>query len=167
MESKVKTIVKIVKYIDYCYLKNYIDNTLSHSQQIKQIEQNNWRIFSNCFYDENKNLLNFLTSIKKFKSYLFDNVLLSIHIFNEVCKKYAHLIENYTCLYGIVYLCVNNKFNKINEKNIPDSFVEEFFNLSERQVKFMSKLVKKFMQENEINFGNDEKKFITNHILCN
>ena len=163
--SGVKISVKIAKFIDYCYLNNYVKNTLNNYDNKILTEQNNWRIFSNCFYDENKNILNFICSIKKIKSYSTDTILLSIHIFEKICIQYAHLVDNYTCLFGMVYICVNNLVSCV-DKHIPFSFAEEFFKLNKKQVRYMSLLIEKFINEtNEIYFSDEDKTKIMKSIL--
>ena len=111
--------LKIVKFIDYIYLNNYITNMLipdTNVQLTKKIantyyaqEQidNDWKIFSTHYIDESLNILYFIKKIKSKSNFNIELLLLTLHIYTNICKKHAHQIENYTYLFASVYIGVN------------------------------------------------------------
>lgn len=166
--------LKIVKLIDYVYLDNFISNTLIFeikknlpNKDLKYIyisenDDNDWKIFSNHYIDESKNILYFIKIIRSQPNYNYEILLLTLHIYIKICKKYAHIIENYTNLFGAVYIGVN----KICcEEFLTYIFLAKILNLDKNIAKKMVNLVDKFMDSNDIHFDSKEKEKIISSIL--
>ncbi len=103
MASEHQIDIQIIKYINYCYLDNYIKNIVG-----KKTNQSiyDWSVFSGHGCDD-INILFFLNSIKKKNNFSEDVILLSINIYIVICEQYAHLIDNYTLLFASIYISVN------------------------------------------------------------
>ena len=112
MTGKKEFELKIVKFIDYIYLINFILNTLSDRnlsiyKSLQDQTDNDWKIFSTHCVNESLNILYLLKAIKLMPNYNCELLLLSIHIYAKICEKYAHQIKNYTYLFASVYIAVN------------------------------------------------------------
>jgi hypothetical protein len=166
--------LKIVKFIDYIYLNNYITNMLipdTNVQLTKKIanpyyiqEQidNDWKIFSAHYIDESLNILYFIKKIKSKSNFNIELLLLTLHIYSNICKKHAHKIENYTYLFASVYIGVNKI---ICVEYLTDIFIAQVLNIPINNAKKMVNLVDKFMDTNDIYFGIKEKEGLINNIL--
>lgn len=101
---------KICKYIDFCYLKYFIENSEKYSTNLTNniINDNvDWKIFSTC-YDEHINILYVLDYVEKIPTFSYDLLFASLHLYNKICIRYAHLIECYTYLFASIYICVSD-----------------------------------------------------------
>ena len=158
-----ENLIKIVKFVDYCYLQNFIKNTLNDNYEYNNLyELNEWKIFSNNLFNENKNILNFLTIIKNLKYFSINTILLTISIFNKICIKYAHLIENYTLLFGCIYTCII----KINSDNyINYNFLYNYFLIDSNYIKNIYNIINKFIDSNDIFMSNEDKIDLMTNIL--
>lgn len=176
--SNIKEIeLNIVKFIDYIYLDNFVANTLMIDENIllsKKIKNKydensdeNWEIFSsvniNINFDETINILYFIKKIKSHKNYNYDILLLSIHIYSKICKKYAHLIDNYTYLFASVYIVVNNV---INNEYLTYIYMIQILNITNNIATKMINIVNKFIDSNDIYFDLKEKEWLKNKIIC-
>ena len=103
MTSEHQIDIQIIKYINYCYLNNYIKNIVERKSNQSTYD---WSVFSGYGSDD-VNILFFLNSIKKQKNFSEDIILLSINIYIVICEQFAHLIDNYTLLFASIYISVN------------------------------------------------------------
>ena len=160
-----ENLIKIVKFVDYCYLQNFIKNTLNDNYEYNNLyELNEWKIFSNNLFNEKKNILNFLTIIKNLKYFSINIILLTINIFKKICIKYAHLIENYTLLFGCIYTCIT----KINSDNyINYNFLYNYLKIDNNYIKNICDIVNKFIDCNDIFMSNEDKINLMTVILYN
>ena len=181
MTDKKELEVKIVKYIDYIYLNNFIKNTISSYQNTliphknmlapitnenKDEEQldNEWKIFSIRYMDESLNILYFIKTIKSQPNYNYDLLLITLHIYTKICNKYAHLIENYTHLFASVYISINMVVC-VCEEYLTFVFMAQVLNISNDLAKKMISTIDKFMDLEDIYFGLGEKEKIISDIL--
>lgn len=154
-----ENLLKIVKYIDYCYINNYIKNCLKITNNLQNV--NDWKIFTNYSNDEKYNILYLLQMIYLKNKLNSDTFLLSIHIYKKICIKYAHVIDNYVSLFGSVYVAINKIYC---DKYLTDYFLVECLRIELKIIKKMISCVEKFLMFDEIYFGFDEKKKIKNEI---
>ena len=118
-------LVKIIKYIDYLYLNNYIKNSLKYGfEDIKNTKKTNndnnneWKIFSTHLNTKEQNIgeqkienqfniLNLIQLIITRDEFDYETFLMTIHIYRKICIQYAHLIDNYVYLFGSIYITLN------------------------------------------------------------
>lgn len=156
---------KIVKFIDYVYLNNYIRNSLikeNYSNQNLNLN-NDWKIFSTQYKNDDINILNFIKIIRIQPNYSDELLLLTTHIYVKICVEYAHLIENYTYLFASIYIAININ-NIMLDEYLTCNFLAKFLNINLDFAKQMINLVEKFMIESDIYFGSNEKDYIINNI---
>lgn len=177
--------LKIVKFIDYVYLNNFITNTLLKENKstntknkyencccnnfhidfnMNSINENDWKIFSNHFMDDNINILYFIKSIKLKSNYSYELLLLTIHIYTKICIKYAHFIENYTLLFASVYIAINKV---MCDEYLPYTYLAKVLNVNRGLARKMVWMVDVFMDLNDIYFGSNDKERIIYGILYN
>lgn len=87
---------------------------------------------------------------------------MAIHIYGKICIKHAHKIENYTLLFGSVYVGVNKI---VSDKYLSDDFIAKTFNIGIVKALQMVMLVEEFMDTNDIYFGSKEKESLISYIL--
>ena len=168
--------LKIVKFIDYIYINNFITNTLQSEQNNSLLKKNSipkyydqykkdneWKIFSTHYNDESINILYFIKIVKSQENYNYDILLISLHIYTKICEKYAHQIENYTYLYASVYIAVNKI---ICDEYLTEIFMAQILNISNNIAKNMVSIVDMFMDANDIYFDSMEKEKLISNILC-
>ena len=158
--------VRIIKFIDFCWLNNFIQNSISPKNN-KILDKYykwelTWEIFSNKYYNEKLNILYFIKSIKKHHGYSLELLLLTINIFEKICVQYAHQIENYTCLFAAIYIAANKIV--LNEYLSWD-FLSEFFKLDIVIARKMVEHIDFFMCNNDIYFGVKEQNNLMIKIL--
>lgn len=177
--------IKIVKFIDYVYLNNFITNTLLKENKstntinqfkydynnnfvidlsMNSINENDWKIFSNHFINDNVNILYFIKSVKLKSNYSYELLLITIHIYTKICIKYAHLIENYTLLFASVYIAINKV---MCDEYLPYTFMAKVLKINRGLAKKMVWIVDRFMDLNDIYFGSNDKEKIIYGILYN
>lgn len=91
--------IRIIKFIDFCWLNNFIQNSISRKNnnifdkyyKYELTCELTWTIFSNKYYNEKLNILYFIKSIKKHQGYSLELLLLTINIFSKICVQYAHV----------------------------------------------------------------------------
>lgn len=174
-------ILKLVKFIDYIYLNYYVKNSLNVSisdVSISDVEtnknMNNWKIFSTRSNDveinkinnvylsgERLNILYLLQMIISQDIYDFEVLLISLHIYKKICIQYAHLIDNYTYLFGCVYIVINKILCK---KFLTENFLSNMFGINPKFISMMIHCVDEFIDTNDIYFGTDEKHNILDGI---
>lgn len=165
--SQKKKLLKVIKYIDYLYLNNYINNSLRYG--FEDNKNNEWKIFSTHFNvgekkrDNQFNILYLIQTIVNQNGFDYEIFLISIHIYRKICIKYAHLIDNYVYLFGSIYIVLNNIFC---DEFLSNKFLSDIFNIKPEIISKMFACVDKFINTNDIYFGNDEKIKITNSIHC-
>jgi len=159
-----KYLLKIIKYIDYIYLNSYINNLLI----IKKYDEdlNKWKIFSTCFNNNKKNyeqfnILHLIKSIISQNEFNYEILLISIHIYEKICIKYAHLIDNYTYLFGSVYISMNKI---LSDNFLSDNFLSNLFDIHVEKIILMIKCIDYFIDFNDIYFDINDKKKIINEI---
>lgn len=153
--TKTNKLVKVIKYIDYLYLNNYIKNSLKYEfKDNKDNKNNEWKIFSNHLNvkeqkrNDQFNILNLIQSIIIQNEFDYEIFLITIHIYKKICIQYAHLIDNYVYLFG----------------SISNKFLSDIFDIEPIIINKMIMCVNKFINDNDIYFGIDEKIKITNNI---
>lgn len=173
--------IQLVKFIDYVYLSNFITNTLVQENQhrlystydntiindslsIDIPNENDWKIFSNRYANisDSNNILYFIKNIKTKSNYSDELLCLTIHIYTKICKKYAHMIENYTCLFASVYIAINKV---MCEDYLPYTFMGKVLNINRGIAKKMVWLVDKFIDNEDIYFDSIEKENIIKSIF--
>lgn len=164
MSKNNNIIIKIIKFIDYCWLDNFIANTLSHSKITSNDINYSWFVFSNKYYNENSNILSFIRNIKKHHGYNSELLLITINLFESICRKHAHCIENYTCLFAAIYIAINRIFV---EEYLSFNFLSEFFNFDTIIARKMVENVDLFIYYNDIFFGLEEQNMLMKKILYN
>lgn len=155
-------IIKIIKFIDYTYLSNFISNSIKNVPESSNDEFTNddWKIFSTQCINEKYNILYFINTIIHMLNYNFETLLISIHVYTKICKQYAHVINNYTCLFAAVYGCIAKLFNN----KITNNLVSEILNISDDVSNHMMMIVEKFMEFNDIYFGSNEEQNLIHNI---
>jgi len=156
--------IKIIKLIDYIYLNNYIGNSLIFPNQKNNV-YNDWKMFSNCHYDESINILFFLKNIRKQDNFSYENLLLAIHIYMGICKKHAHQIDNYTFLFATIFVSVSEIMCIEFIGFIGYEYLAVILNVTNCKAKKMICMIGKFMNSNEIYFGSKEKEIILKKLL--
>lgn len=158
-------LLKVIKYIDYLYLNNYISNSLRYG--FDDNKNNEWKIFSTHFNveeqkrDEQFNVLNLVQSIVNQDVFNYEIFLITIHVYRKVCIKYAHLIDNYVYLFGSIYITLNKI---LCDEFISNKFLSNIFGIEPEIISKMNKCIENFIDSNDIYFGTDEKNKITNSI---
>jgi hypothetical protein len=139
-----KSIIKVTKYIDYCYISNYIENSMNQNIQNsinKNIQlQNEWKIFSIHSNIEQINILYLLQLFISQQNFDMKKFVLSIYVYKQICINFAHLIDNYTSLFGTIYITINNTINK--------EFLSEILNIDILNIKNMIYCIEKYMKYN-------------------
>jgi hypothetical protein len=159
-----KNFLKIIKYIDYCYINNYLKNNLKIINVNCDENMNDWKIFSTYSNDEKFNILYLIQMICSQIEFDYEIFLISIHIYKKICIKYAHIIDNYVYLFGSIYVVINKLYCK---KYLTDKFLIKIFNIEQKIITIMISCIEKFLTNYEIYFGNNEKNKIMNEIcLC-
>jgi hypothetical protein len=156
-------LLRIIRFIDYVYLSSYVVNSLKTNNYNEQKNMSEWKIFSTQSKKdvENKNIMYLIKLISSQKEFNYDVLLISIHIYIKICNKYAHLIDNYTYLFGSVYISINKD---ICYEFLTDYFLSCVLNINLKTSNYMVKCVNKFIVSNDIFFGIEEKIKIINCI---
>ena len=158
-------LLKVIKYIDYLYLNNYIKNSVKYG--FDDNKNNEWKIFSTHLnYGESKkdnhyNILNLIDTIIVQNEFDEEIFLISIHIYKKICIQYAHLIDNYVYLFGSVYISLNKI---LCDKFLSNKFLSDIFNIEPKIINKMLICIDKFINNNDIYFGIDEKIQIIDNI---
>lgn len=162
MTRKTK-LFKIIKYIDYIYINNYVFNSLKYITIDDKI--NEWKIFSTHFNvkksDLQYNILHLVQSIVNQNEFDYEIFLISIYIYKKICIEYAHLIDNYVYLFGSIYIALNKK---MCDEFLSNNFLSNIFNIKHVIVDNMIMCIEKFINTNNIYFGIDEKIKIIDEI---
>ena len=160
-----KNMIKIIKYIDYLYVSNYITNTLKYSTDNKLL--NEWKIFS--IYSnsqsviEKYNIFYLIKVLNEHSTFTYDLFLWTIYVYKKICFKLAHIIDNYVYLFASIY-AVGIKFFEI--KYDCSNLLFEILNISKQQSLKMIYCIEMFYNFNNIFFSNYEKSKIINQIKC-
>jgi len=158
-------LVKIIEYIDYLYLNNYIKNSLKYG--LNNNKNNELKIFSTHFNigkqkrDEQLNILNLIQSIVIQNEFNYEIFLITIHIYRKICIQYAHLIDNYVYLFGAIYITLNKI---LCDKFLSNKFLSDILDIEPIVINKMVMCIDKFIDDNDIYFGMDEIIKITNSI---
>lgn len=155
-------LLQIIKYIDFCYINNYLKNNFKLNSNNSNDSMNNWKIFSTYSNDDKYNILYLIQMICSQNVFDHETLIISIYIYKKICIKYAHLIDNYVYLFGTIYI-VMNKFYCINYLN--DDFLIKILNIEPKIIKIMITCIENFLIDYEIYFGNVEKNNIFNEII--
>lgn len=162
---------KIVKFIDFIYLNNFINNTLKNNNNYElfndeEIYQFNtdWKIFSTQYINDSYNILYFIKILSYQTNYKQDILLTTIHIYSKICVKYAHLINNYTYLFVSVYVAT---YKVLCDDNLTHHFMANILSIPDNIAMKMINIVDNFMYTNDIYFGSKEKKKLISDILYN
>ncbi len=160
---KKNQMMRIIKFIDYIYLNSYVNNSLNINKSNDLDTMNEWKIFSTHSNKsiEYQNIYYLIKSLSTQNEFDYDILLISIHIFRKICKKYAHLIDDYIYLFGSVYISVNKNFC---DEYLSDNFLAKIFNVDLKIINKMVKCVDKFVLYNDIYYGCEEKVKIMNGI---
>lgn len=158
METNEK-LLKTVKYIDYCWVNNYIKNILITVNNLHDI--NNWKIFSNYSTDEKHNILYLVQALHSQNVFKYKIFLLSVHIYKNICVRYAHIIDNYVCLLGSIYIAVNRSYC---DEYLTEHFLVKILKIELCIVKEMISCIENFLVQYKIYFTLEEKKKIKNEI---
>lgn len=164
-EKRDLALKKIVKFIDYIYLHNFITNMmlLETSNLNKEQSDIDWKIFSTQCVNDKYNIMFFIKMFIVQRNYKHETLLTSIHIYSKICKKYAHLINNYTFLFVSVY----NATNKIlSDDNSIECFMTKILNIPVCVASKMTNIIDEFMIQNDIYFDPKEKERIICNIMC-
>lgn len=150
-------LIEMIKYIDYCYIHNYIKNTLENNKTA----QEEWNVFTfhstnTQIINEKCNILYLLQNIISHKEFNYEILLWTIHIYKNICIKYANTIDNYVYLFGSIYISINI----VNDKYISDDFLSKLFDLDGKIIKKMIKTIDNYIDNNDIYFGDCEKNKI-------
>ena len=165
--TQTNKLVKVIKYIDYLYLNNYIKNSLKLGFKDKDNENNEWKIFSTHLNvreqkrDEQFNILNLIQSIIIQNEFDYEIFLITIHIYRKICIQYAHLIDNYMYLFGSIYITLNKI---LCDKFLSNKFLSDIFGIEPIIINKMIMCIDKFIHDNDIYFGIDERIKIINSI---
>jgi hypothetical protein len=155
--------LRMIKFIDYIYVNFYVVNSLKNYNYYNKETMNEWKIFSThsnkCI--EHQNILYLIKLLSSQKEFHYDIILICIHVYIKICEKYAHLIDNYTYLFGSVYISIN-KF--LCDEFLCDNFLSNIFGIDLKIINNMVKCVDRFVDCNEIYFGIEEKIKIINGI---
>jgi len=143
-----KKLIKHIKYIDYCYINNYVKNNLKIINHTENM--NDWKIFSAYSNDDKYNILYLILMLYSQNEFDYQIFLLSIRIYKKICIKYAHVINNYVYLFGSIYITVN-KF--CCDEYLTENFLVNIFNLERKIVNDMIHCIKKFLIYDEKYFG--------------
>jgi len=156
-------ILRIIKFIDYLYLTSYINNSLKNFAPDNSDIVNEWKIFSIHLnkLQEYQNIFYLINLLSKQNEFDYEVLLVSIHIFNKICKKYAHLIENYVILFGSIYITLNKNFC---EEYLCDNFLADIFNVNVKIINEMVKCIDNFIIYNDVYYCCEEKNKIINGI---
>lgn len=157
-----KDIVKIIKYLDYCYLDNYIINSLYNKSQN---DMNEWKIFSiysfaDIYNNEQYNILYLIKNLISQDEFDDEIFLWSIDIFKKICIKYADVIDNYIYLFGAIYITTNF----INDYYLSEKYLVKLLKIEINLIKKMIHCINKYMDYNDIYFGDEERKKIIDSI---
>lgn len=159
--------LKIIRYIDYCWLNNFVANSIEpidfDKNQNYQIDYE-WNLFSNNQTQKQTNIYEFIKFIKKNSEYSNEVLLLSINVFEKICIKYAHLIENYTFLFAAVYIAINKSFV---EGNLDLETLTSFFHIEKNIAKKMIFCINKFIQYNNVQISLNERLKLLDKIIYN
>lgn len=158
-----KDIVKIIKYLDYCYLDNYIINSLYNKSQ--KNDMNEWEIFSiysfaDIYNNEQYNILYLIKNLISQDEFDDEIFLWSIDIFKKICIKYADVIDNYIYLFGAIYITTNF----INDYYLSEKYLVKLLKIEINLIKKMIHCINKYMDYNDIYFGDEERKEIIDSI---
>lgn len=157
---------KIIKYIDYLYLSNYIANSLKYQTDDKLL--NEWKIFS--IYSngsnalEKHNILYLVKTLNTYSTFTQELLLWTIYVYKQICLKLAHVIDNYVYLFGSIY-ALGIKLTGI--KYDYSMLLFEIFNVDKEQSLKMTNCVLMFIKLNNIFFNNYERTNIINQIKFN
>lgn len=154
-----KKLLKVVKYIDYCYINNYVKNCVKNINDTKNM--NDWKIFSTYSNDEKYNILYLIQMICSQNEFDYEIFMLTIHIYRKICIKYAHIIDNYVYLFGSIYIAVNKLYY---DEYLSENFLVNILNLEQKIIKNMISCIEKFLIHDEIYFGIEEKIKLKNEI---
>ncbi len=156
MENQEIFYLKVVQFIDYSYLSNYIKNT-TNIFGVKKSNDDDWKIFSNHHPDESVNILYFIRILEQNKFYSLDTLLLSLHVYNEICIKYAHMFDNYTSVFATIYVVVNKI---ISDEYVNHIFLANILKINQQLSLKMIYMVEKIINTNDIYFSSKEKEKI-------
>ena len=156
---------KLIKYIDYIYLSNYINNNIVEINAYYNFTNDyDWKIFSNHKFINEINILYLIKCFKLQKKYYSKEILLiSIYVYISICKKYAHLIDNYTFLFGSIYITINKYFN---DEYLTTDFLSKILNINKSVAIKMTMIIEKYIENSNLYYGNIEKLEIINSILA-
>jgi hypothetical protein len=157
-----REIIEIIRLTDYYYIISLARNSLKFSDDVIV---NEWKIFSTHsiniqLNNEDCNMLYLLQNMISHDEFDYEILLWTIHIYENICIKYADLIDNYVYLFGSIYVSANI----INEKYLSEIFLTKIFGIDVNIVKKMINTINNYMDNNDIYFGIDEKKKILNLI---
>lgn len=161
-----KYMTKIIKYIDYLYLSNYIANSLKYQTDDKLL--NEWKIFS--IYSngsnalEKHNILYLVKTLNTYSTFTQELLLWTIYVYKQICIKLAHVIDNYVYLFGSIY-ALGTKLTRM--KYDCSRILFEIFNINKEQSLKMTECVEMFIDFNNIFFNNYERNIIINQIKSN
>ena len=161
---KKNQMLRIIKFIDYIYINSYVINSLI-SKQDTSGDMNDWKIFSarsnKCNNEDNFNILYLIQLLSSQNQFDYEVFLISIHIYKKICKYNAHLIDNYTYLFGSVYISTNKIFC---DEFLQNDFLSNVFGIDKITIQKMVNCIDKFIDCNNIYFGTEERTKIINEI---
>jgi len=140
---------KIIKYIDYQYIYNYVTINVNQKRH-NNIDYYDWKIFSNRTYDETINILHCIKIIKKHPGYTKYQLLVALHVYTKICNLYAHLIDNYTYLFATIYVVINSFFS---DEYFTAFGLSDILNITYSHAKLMMNVVDNFIMQREIYFN--------------
>lgn len=152
--------LKLFRFIDYIYLSNFLKNSLENDFcQVKNHTSNNneWKIFSTHYINETVNILYFIRKIITDINFSEELLLNTVHIYSKICKKYAHLIDNYISLFASVYIAINKIFCD-NQNYLSDHFMSKILNIPLKTTNSMVEIVDNFIDNDDIYFDSKEKE---------
>ena len=149
--------IKIVKYIDYCYLNNYVNNII-----LSKPLNDSLIIFDDIKHDEKVNILYFLNSLKKLSiinpQYNFECILNTIVIFEKICIESAHQFTAYTYLFATVYAVIYA--NSYTDNNFSCEFLTKVIKVNLNLANSMIECVSKYIKNIDI-FDKDKLNIIS------
>lgn len=164
-----KYITKIIKYIDYLYVSNYIANSLKY--QTENIFLNKWKIFSICSNSSNgsnplekHNILYLVKTLSTHSTFTQELLLWTTYVYKKICLKLAHVIDNYVYLFGSIYT-LGIKLTEI--KYDSSKLLFEIFNIDKEKSLKMIDCVVMFIKVNNIFFNDYERSKIIYQIKSN
>lgn len=164
-----KYMTKIIKYIDYLYVSNYITNSLKYQENDKLLDK--WKIFSiysnssnGSNASEKYNILHLVKTLSIHTTFTPELLLWTIYVYKKICFKLSHIIDNYVYLFGSIY-ALGTELTEI--KYDSSKLLFEIFNVDKEQSFKMTKCVKMFIDFNDIFFNDYERTKIINQIKSN